>query len=519
MAAPPVTFPCPFCTRRMGVPEELLGRQVRCPHCKRVVVAPTTAGTAPVAPTPISHAPPSPEPELREFNVPQQREGADSILSEPGESDDEVFVSPSNTPTRTIPPLELLPQAPEPAPSASSSDDPFGFSLRPEPSVPSQSQIPHTLVTGTIFNPPTSQPPAPTQSEAKSEQSNPFSDPESGAESEAPNTVAPSTPPHVDSNPFTGFESDPLPPPAAKPTKSSEPPVPNETPSAAPPNKQPEREEAPAVTEEKPPLTARPRPAPSGGGKTVVLVLLAGYAIVATAVAIYGLFFRSGGVPETGHPLSTIPDTFGEFDPVSRKKVTKLNFPVDGELPAAQRTGLGGKITIGQLDVEPIRVQKRPLRMLLEGADERDKQTVRAGTALVLTLAISNRSSDLPIFPMDPAFIRRATKDDQPITRLVVGHKVFAGGEIEWPLPGRFKKKIEVQQGNDAKVLEPRRSQEYIVFTEANPELINVAESTKEPLQWRIQVRSGLIEYKGKEVPVTAVIGVDFKASDIRGMD
>ena len=67
------------------------------------------------------------------------------------------------------------------------------------------------------------------------------------------------------------------------------------------------------------------------------------YALLATVVAIYGLFFKSGDKLETGHPLSNLPDNFGEFEPATRKKVTMYRFNVDGDLPPDQRTGLGGK--------------------------------------------------------------------------------------------------------------------------------------------------------------------------------
>ncbi|VTR93954.1 unnamed protein product [Gemmata massiliana] len=499
----------------MGVHTELLGRQVRCPHCKRVVIAPAAAGTP--------SAPPPPEPEIRPFNIPQ-KEGADSILSESDESDDEVFISPANTPTRPIlfpsPQQSSEPEsdpAPEPGATASA-----GLKLFPESSDSLPDPAPQTLVTGPEPGRHASAFSAPPVPEPKPEPPSPLTslNPDPEREDTLP---PPSDSPRPDeANPFTGFEPDPLPLPFVKAPKAPELPAPSAAPSEPAPSKKSLLDEAPTDREEKPARAERSRPTPvaaSSRAKSTVLVLLAGYALVVTMLAVYGLFFKSRGVPETGHPLSTIPDTFGEFDPVSRKKVTKLDFPVDGELPTAQRAQLGGKITIGQLEVEPVRVQKRPLQMILEGTDEKDKQTLRAGTALVMTIAIKNLSSDTPIYPMDPAFLRRASKDDQPITRLVIGHKVFAGGEIEWPLPGRFKKKIEVQQGNDAKILEPRHSQEYIVFTEANPDLIKAAESTREALQWRVQVRRGLIDYKGKEVPVTAVIGVDFKASDIRGMD
>src|SRR4051794_27653638 len=103
MASPTVTFPCPFCGRRMGVPAELLGKQVRCPHCKQVVLAPTSVGPAqapgaappapvqppptsapapvfapvpPPPPAPTSQSPHASEPNLPVFSFAEHKEGA-----------------------------------------------------------------------------------------------------------------------------------------------------------------------------------------------------------------------------------------------------------------------------------------------------------------------------------------------------------------------------------------------------------------------------------------------------------
>ena len=156
MSSQPVTFPCPFCTRRMGVPAELLGRQVRCPHCKQVVVAPVNAGNPPAAappPAPVVVVMPPTEPELRPFNIPPKKEGADSILSEPDESDDEVFGSQPGARLTTFP-LEPLPPAPPEPDTANATapipDDPFGFGQRPKP--PAPVQVTQPMVTATIFD-------------------------------------------------------------------------------------------------------------------------------------------------------------------------------------------------------------------------------------------------------------------------------------------------------------------------------------------------------------------------------
>ena len=73
----------------------------------------------------------------------------------------------------------------------------------------------------------------------------------------------------------------------------------------------------------------------------LLLYVLVPYAAVMTLLALYGLLFRSGDKPDPGHPLSTIPDNFGEFDPAARKKVSQLKLDFDAPLPSDQVAGLG----------------------------------------------------------------------------------------------------------------------------------------------------------------------------------
>jgi hypothetical protein len=501
----------------MGVPESLLGRQVRCPNCKQVVLAPATPpaaappDTAPTPPAPapglkptptaapgiqiVSPAapatkpgvaappPPPPEPDLPVLNVPQRSEDADSILSEGNDSDDEVFGSHPSRRLQSLPPLD---QPPAP----------------PEADVAKRQPGP---------------PPGPTAPALPGELPDLFP----GLEPIGPAATAPSSPVQqvpADSpgaNPFADFEGAATAATGARPVVTAD----DEPPAPARPKKKRERvEEAePSEEERKPASAGRSRAPAKSGVSPVVLLLVAGYALVATALAAYGLFFKTSGGPDTGHPLSTIPDNFGEFDPATRKKVTQYKFPVDGELPPAQRAKLGEKIAIDDLEIQPLRVEKRRLEIRTESADGKETATAwSAGKALVLTLHIKNTSPDLSLFPMDPAFTRQATRADQPITRVVVNKStVFAGGAIPWPFGEKVKRKLDVQQQNDYVALPPGESREYVVFTDARADIISAVEAAKSEIEWRVQVRRGPVEYRGREVPVTAVIGVEFTAADV----
>lgn len=492
----------------MGVPAELLGKQVRCPHCKQVVLAPVAAPPSGVIPTVLlpPPAPPQPlpppprEPELPTFAV-QRREGADSILSTPDESEDEVFGTQKGSRSGIVVPHD----ATAPARPGAADERPF------EPAAPRTAPRPVS-------------PGAPAPGPA-AELPNPFLEPVSlpavFSNPPAPRPAPPPKPP-----------SAPQPQPAPRPAYTApaddpfaefdeQPPSPDEaeTEADAPPRRRNKARTGDDEPDEKPTRVRarRPAPAAAGGGMTLLLIAVAVYALVATGLAVYGLFFRSGPEFDTGHPLSTIPDTFGEFDPAQRKRVSQYKFNVDGELPAGQRAKLGEKVTVGQLDIQPLRVERRPL--VIETETARDKRTDRTpAEALVLTLLIENKS-DLTFHPMDPAFTRRANegKKDFPITRLVVDKKPYSGGHLEWPIDhNRAKRKFEQRQADDAVPLRPGDKREYVVFTEARQDIVAAVARAKEPLQWRVQVRRAPVEIDGREIPVTAIIGVEFRPADVK---
>jgi phage FluMu protein Com len=103
-----VNFNCPFCGKLMAVGINLLGRNVRCPHCKQVVQAPATAGT--VVPPPATAPAPS-EPTFSFPSAPPEgQEGHESIFGEV--QDDDVF---GTRQPKVQMPVETPPPPPPPA--------------------------------------------------------------------------------------------------------------------------------------------------------------------------------------------------------------------------------------------------------------------------------------------------------------------------------------------------------------------------------------------------------------------
>ena len=137
-----VNINCTHCSKLMGVSIELLGRNVRCPHCKQVVQAPTSAKPAPAAKAgPDDSARPNPptgptpfEPTLQMPTAPQ--ESTESIFGEV--HDDDLFGTKR-------PAVQLPEEIPAPAPMRSGSTTPSPtaphFSVSNEISPPSEDNL------------------------------------------------------------------------------------------------------------------------------------------------------------------------------------------------------------------------------------------------------------------------------------------------------------------------------------------------------------------------------------------
>jgi hypothetical protein len=138
---------------------------------------------------------------------------------------------------------------------------------------------------------------------------------------------------------------------------------------------------------------------------------------------------------------------------------------------------------------------------------------------VVLTVRVKNVSPDLTFHPLDPAFNRKEAATDSPPTALVVGKSTFAGGPIAWPFQKNVRRKYERAQADDDKPLAPGESRTYVVTSDTRPEVIRAVQNARDTILWRVQVRRGLVEYRGREVPVTALVGVEFKASDVTTED
>jgi hypothetical protein len=345
-------------------------------------------------------------------------------------------------------------------------------------------------------------------------------------------------PPAAPANPRAGFDQPAAPavvpqaayaaPPAAYPAPPAVmAPEPEPLPAAMiddePPPEQRTRRRRPDEDRDDRPRRDRHPPEKAAGGGAGGLIkigffLLLPYAFLMTLLAAYGLFLRDTGKAPEGHPLSLIPDSRGEYPPAERKKSGKLGVPLDGPLPPELKAGLGQKLAVGAVTVEPVSVAVRKLAVE-KVSDGGKTYNLNPGKGVALTLKVTNTSPDLVIYPLDPAFNRKQLPTDTPPTALVIGKSTFAGGPVAWPFEKSVKRAYEKAQEDDDKPLGPGESRTYVVTSDTRPEIVRAVQNAKEPILWRVQVRRGLVEYRGREVPVTALVGVEFTASDVKPED
>ncbi|MCS7021446.1 MAG: hypothetical protein NZ703_05265 [Gemmataceae bacterium] len=513
----PITFTCPFCGKRMGILEQQQGKAVRCPHCRQVVLAPPAneAGiSSPSASTPpkgtaepagvrpvLGSAPfrgPSSEgtaataPPLPVFSgLNTHGEEAASILSEQSAASESLFEGDEDLPRPILPEGVVRPAAAVTGEGQGGSPGPRVTPLPParQPVAATPPASPTPAAAGTAAPPQTG--PSPT------------GNPTTGTGTTAgASTPAPDLPASADPGPFRygNVTEEPTPPL----------PIPLIIPVSMDAGSGPESPSAPS-----PPT---PRPSPQRAVSRIpplAFYVLAAYALLATLAAVYGLFFRTTTLPPT-HPLAAIPDTFGEYDPASRKKVA-VRIPLTGPLPDELLAPLGGTITVGQLRIEPLRVEERPLRLITESTQEKREQLTPP--ALVLYLKLTNISTDLQFQPVDPALIRKATQLEQQDqfngTRLQIGRQVFVGGPLEWPFrPGI--RRYEAAQAQHHQPLQPGEAREFAICSPADSQLRQALRNAPEQLLWRIHLRTGILHYKDREIPITSIIGVSFSRSDIQ---
>jgi DNA-directed RNA polymerase subunit RPC12/RpoP len=484
-----VNFQCGHCGKLMAVGSGFLGQQVRCPYCQQVVVAPPPPSTNPI-PAPVQAPPPAesnpapaplpeplPAPELSEtlVHVPTPTGDHEDIFST-SEATDDLFGRPE-PPRLEIPPDPLAQtqaEAPVPAPQG------------------------ETLTATAPYLPPeVAAPPSPTSDGTAIL---------SSGDGESPWAAGSIT----EMLPFS----------------------PAEVPVESPPQ---------SFTDTVSPSTSRPkRRAESGTPWFMILVFspLVLYSIVVTVFAVL-LYMHQREVEDRfiEDRFKILPDD-GDNPGVQKekgKKVSKVfSYKPDFAtlpLPANLITTIGEPIQIGDVQVTPKRVERKRVSVFVQNHERPEPCT---GDSLVLYLAIKNLSSEYSFAPLDNYFDRYwkpGTDQLPPLTQLEVGDKErFYGGPAKWyprTDKGPEREWVEGRKGFEPELVKPGQEKEFFVCTDGEDARaaltlfgVRKNEKAREPyhgsLLWRVRVRRGLIQVRGKEYPATAVVGVKFTDKDVK---
>jgi hypothetical protein len=279
-------------------------------------------------------------------------------------------------------------------------------------------------------------------------------------------------------------------------------------------------EENPFVPPPQPVVT--PRIVPSDGGRPMLaLSLVAPYAALMTVVAAtFAYKFYSSRFE---HPLAVIPDLVGEYRNATTRKSGARSVPLprpDQPLPANLITSLDAPLSIGQIEVTPLKIERRAWTAYSKKKKKEEPDAVPIPDTLVLTLSIKNISPDVLIYPMDPYFDRRPQDDDRalPFTLIEVNGKAYFGGIISYePDSGSIQREWIEGREADGQPLQPGESRDVVLVTRpsyANT-ILEALRTGGTEATWRVHIRRGFYEFNGQEYSVAAVVGVRFTFRDI----
>src|SRR5262249_13401956 len=169
----------------------------------------------------------------------------------------------------------------------------------------------------------------------------------------------------------------------------------------------------------------------------------------------------------------------------------------------------------------PIGIEQRPIRYHVETASGSETRAFPQD-GLVLHLRLKNVSSDWVFSPTDPLFDRyyepQRDKTAKPYTLVQVGDRFFYGGAMDIVRVARQGKRRYIDgQENDDKPLNPGEERTTVVCTDPRDDtLIPTVLKSAGPMTWRVQLRRGVVPFKGRDRSVTAVVGVEFTAADVK---
>jgi hypothetical protein len=245
-----------------------------------------------------------------------------------------------------------------------------------------------------------------------------------------------------------------------------------------------------------------------------LLIFLIPYAIVSTIAVVVLLAQRFSASP--ADPLERMLDIQEREKEAPRRIKQKQELEQikhDLPLPDKLKTALGQTLRVGVLEVRPFQVGR---------TEEGD---------LLLALTVKNVSPDQEFCPISARYLefeRDSLTALKPFTYLQFGATRVYGGDLRWTKvgpekggKGPFDPDLWSDLG-DRKVdglLRPGQSLTAVLLTDATDrKKLTAVGDFPGALWWRVQVRRGLERVRGREISTTAVVGVQFRARDIRAV-
>ena len=245
-----------------------------------------------------------------------------------------------------------------------------------------------------------------------------------------------------------------------------------------------------------------------------VLIPLISYSVLAT-IAVIILYMR----PPPPHPLEFLPDLEGDLKGAKHEKPSPVSYErpqPDVELPPHLHVNLGQTLSLGQLEITPLKVERRRLHISQPG----EGFEPAGQDSLVLHVRFRNCSNNVTFSPTDPYFERRwkgPSYGSKPYTFLEIGYQRFYGGTIPWK-KGQLLEDRERIEGQEFRLLRPGEEFTTVACSDPTDSVFDVLESFHGYMTWRIQVRRGLARVGDREIPAAAVVGVRFMDRDIESL-
>jgi hypothetical protein len=260
----------------------------------------------------------------------------------------------------------------------------------------------------------------------------------------------------------------------------------------------------------------------SGWIMAIIIVPLVSYSVAITVLFLM-LYLQK---PKEYNPFDVIPDVNNQNPPAGKKpghtEVDWKRIPLQ-PLPDKMKVGLKETIWVGDLAVKPLKVELRKVTIFTKGYT---KGELGDDDSLVLYLELKNVSDDTYFCPLDPNFGRPWTQSfesNMPFTYLELGGRRYYGGLAK--LKREFLEIAGTEEDPDKKLpqqvekeLKPGEAMLTFVCTDTRHHIGQVLAGYDGPLLYRVQLRRGLVNYKGQEHSATCVVGVTFTAKDVKRM-